>query len=143
VLPCLVVQGALFALGRTATVATALVAAAMLGLVVDNTIHLVHRWRGARARGAGPRLAAARALESAGGAVLRTSLCLAAGFGTGLVGGLSTSREFGALSAAIVLCALVACLVLLPALLLGPRRRRARGARLPVPKEVVRAAGAL
>lgn len=128
--PCLVVQGSLLALGRSATVASALVAAAMLGLVVDDTIHLVHRWQEARRAGCGPRKALVRALESAGGAAVRTSLCLAIGFGTSLIGGLSTSRQFGALSAAIVLVALVADLLLLPALLLGmERRRRAREAR--------------
>jgi len=129
VVPCLVVYGGLALAGRPVSVATAMISSVLLGLIVDDTIHLLHRFRQARERGLARPAAVERALDHAGRPVVVTSLVLAGGFACSLLGRLETSREFGLLAAVTILVALVADLVLLPALLVGRDvpREAARG----------------
>jgi predicted RND superfamily exporter protein len=124
-LPCLTIYGALATVGRPLSVATAMIGSVMLGLVVDDTIHFLYRFSTARAGGTAVTRSVARALVHAGRPIIITSLVLAVGFAAGLTGSLETTREFSALAATTILGALVADLILLPALLfaLAPRRR--------------------
>ncbi len=122
VLPCLAVYGAMGALGRPLSVGSAMIGSVMLGLVVDDTIHFLHAYSGSRRLGRGRATSVARALRRAGRAITRTSAVLACGFLAGLLGSLETTREFGALAAATVVIAWFADVLLLPALLLLPRR---------------------
>ncbi len=125
-LPCIALQGGLALAGRPLSVATAMIATVLLGLIVDDTIHFLHAYRGARARG----LAAAAAIEDAlshcGRAIVITSVVLTLGFAAGLAGRLTTTVEFAALCALTIVLALLCDLVLLPALLLLPDLARAR-----------------
>lgn len=118
VFPCLAVYGSLAVVGEPMTVASSMIGAVMLGLVVDDTIHLLYRFQDARRRGRSPRLAVAAAVRQAGSAVVITSGTLSLGFAAALFGGLETTRTFGALASGTVVIALLADLVLLPALLL-------------------------
>lgn len=121
ILPCIVVYAALAALGRPLSVATAMISSVLLGLIVDDTIHLLHRFREARLRGA-TRLAALEGVyQHSGRAVLITSVVLGLGFSIGLFGQLSTTSEFCGMAAITIVVALLCDVLLLPALLIEAR----------------------
>lgn len=114
-MPVFLVQGAMSALDRPLTVASSMIATVMLGLVIDDTVHLLHAWREA-AGGAVRR--SVRALTRVGRPVVLTSVVLAVGFAATWFGRLQATREFGVLAVIVLATALVANLLLLPALLL-------------------------
>ena len=101
--------------------ATTMVAAVVLGLAVDNTLHLIH------AAGPAPRNPRARlgAFAEVGGATLVSSFSLALGFGTLLLSGFAPTARFGGLCAAGAAAAWAADMLLLPALLPWKRQPRA------------------
>lgn len=116
-LPCVVVNAALVLWGAPLSFATAIISSTMLGLIVDDTIHLLHRFRELRSRAFTPLAALEQVYRSGARAVVITSLVLAVGFGAGAVGKLATSVEFGALAALTIVTAFFADLILLPAIL--------------------------
>lgn len=122
VLPCAVLYGGMALLGCRLSVAAAMVGTVMLGLIVDQSIHLLHRYRGARVEGRSRAGAVARALAVTGRPIAITSTVLATGFGIGMLGTLETTRVFGALTAATILLALAATLLVTPAAILWRRR---------------------
>lgn len=128
ILPCLLLYGALGLFGIPLSVGTAMVGSVMLGLVVDDTIHFLHGYREARVSGGGRTTAIARALLRCGRALTISSVVLAAGFATGLLGELQTTREFAALAAGTIVAAWFADVIVLPAILLVGRRAGARSA---------------
>ncbi len=121
VFPCLVVYLALALLGRPLSVATAMVSSVLLGLIVDDTVHVLHRFRRAHARGTGALHSIERVFAGSGRAVLIVSAVLGLGFALACFGRLSTTVEFGSLAAATIVLAFLSDLVLLPALLVGRR----------------------
>ena len=118
VVPCLAVYGGLALAGRPVSVATAMISSVLLGLIVDDTIHLLHTYSEGRQRGASRRVAIEGALDQSIRPVVVTSLVLAGGFACSLFGRLETSREWGALASITILVAVLGDLVLLPALIL-------------------------
>lgn len=120
-LPCIVVYAALAALGRPLSVATAMISSVLLGLIVDDTIHLLHRFREARARGVARLAALEGVYQHSGRAVLITSVVLGLGFSIGLFGRLSTTSEFCGMAAITIVVALLCDVLLLPALLIEAR----------------------
>lgn len=120
--PCIVVYGALALAGRPLSLSTAMISSVLLGLIVDDTIHLMHRYRERRAAGDGSRAAVEHILEHSGRAVMITSVTLCFGFSLTMFGRLSTTFEFGGLAAATIAIAAVADLILLPAILLRSER---------------------
>ena len=119
--PCLVVYGGLGLSGRPLSVATAMVGSVLLGLIVDDTIHVLHRFRRARAPGKDALSSLEEAFAGSGRAVLIVTAVLALGFGLAAFGRLSTTVEFGALAATTIVLAFLSDLVLLPVLLVGQR----------------------
>jgi predicted RND superfamily exporter protein len=119
VVPCLAVYGSLALAGLPVSVATAMISSVLLGLIVDDTIHLLHRYSESRQQGAARRAAIEEALGHACRPVVVTSLVLAGGFACSVFGELETSREWGALAAVTILVALLGDLLLLPALILA------------------------
>jgi uncharacterized protein len=111
------VFGALGWLGIPLDIATATVGAIVLGIGVDDTVHYLHRWRVAR-DGGDPDPATAAILEAGPGMVL-SSAVLVLGLGVLLAAGSLSIVYFGILITLALGAALVADLVLLPALL-GP-----------------------
>ncbi len=99
-------------------VTNVLVAAVAIGIVVDDTVHLLHGYREAR-RTLPPRAALEQAVSVAGRAVLATSVVLAGAFASYLASPLGFVRVFGLLACLTFAAALLADLVLLPALLLA------------------------
>jgi hypothetical protein len=97
--------------------ASTLVATVILGVSVDDGIHMLAQYRKCRILGYDPPEASARAIESVGRAVIVSSLILAAAFWTLIVAGLESLVTFGLLSGIAVLAAMVGDLLLLPVLL--------------------------
>lgn len=125
VLPCVVLYGGMAALGEPLSVASAMIGSVMLGLIVDDTIHVLYRYRRARLADADRIAAVAAALHHAGRPVVITSVALAGGFLAGLAGALNSTREFALLSAAVIGAALFADIFVAPSLLLLGSRRAA------------------
>jgi hypothetical protein len=116
-LPCIVVNAGLALWGAPLSFATAIISSTMLGLIVDDTIHMLHRFRELRASGLDPLRAIEGVYRSGGRAIVITSVTLALGFGAGAVGELTTSVEFSVLAALTIVTAFLADLILLPAIL--------------------------
>jgi predicted RND superfamily exporter protein len=116
-LPCIVVYAVLAALGRPLTVATAMISSVLLGLIVDDTIHLLHRYRELRRAGLEGLSAIERVFQHSGRAIVITSVVLGLGFSVGLAGELATTVEFCGLAAVTILVAFLCDLLLLPAIL--------------------------
>ena len=113
--PVLALLGGMGWIGAPLDVATAMVASIVLGLVVDDTIHTLARYR-ERRREVGGFEAVADKLERTAPAYLLTGGILAAGFGVCALSRFEPIARFGTLSAATVLIAVVADLLLVPAL---------------------------
>lgn len=123
VLPALILYGGLAWARQPLSVATVMIGSAMMAVIVDDTIHLLHHYVGERRAGLGRPASIRTALQRAARAMTTTSAVLALGLGAGAFGELETTVEFSVLAAGTVALAWVFDIVLLPALLLGPRRR--------------------
>ena len=88
-----------------------------LGIAVDDTIHLLSRYREARADGFEAEEAIRLAVRHSGRAVLTTTVLLVAGLGANALSSFPTTARFGALGAWVITVALVCDVAVLPALL--------------------------
>jgi uncharacterized protein len=118
VLPVVLMLGFMGFAGITLDIGTVMIAAVMLGIVVDDTIHFLYRFR-REALGTPDVSDRIRAtLREAGPAVVTTCVILASGF---LILGLASIQSianFGILSAVTLVVALFCDLLLLPSLLM-------------------------
>ena len=99
-----------------------MVAAVALGIVDDDTIHFLHRFRRERACGRSLELAAENAGAIEGRAALLTALVNACGFAVLLLSDYKPSGWFGGLLALTLSAALVAEVFVLPATIQSVRR---------------------
>ncbi|GAA6143123.1 MMPL family transporter [Hydrogenophaga sp. 5NK40-0174] len=97
--------------------ATVLIAGVVLGITVDDTIHLFHQYQLRREKGLGVVFSIARSIDVAGKAVLATSVLLVAQFMLLTASNFVPSVHFGLLTATGLIAGQVLELVLLPALL--------------------------
>jgi predicted RND superfamily exporter protein len=110
--------GAILALGGIELdFATATIAAILLGIAVDDTIHLVYRYRKEHAGGQPRAEAMYRAIVDSGHALASTTLILCAGFAVLLFSNIKTLFIFGGLLTACLGAALLADLLFLPAMI--------------------------
>ncbi len=124
--------------------ATVMIAGVVLGITVDDTIHLYHGYRHRLQRGISAPLAIAKSFQDSGRAVLAISVLLTAQFGLLAMSAFIPTANFGLMTAVGLLAGQAAELLLLPALLVlkdGRRRRPQAGGRLsatprslPVPR---------
>lgn len=103
---------------------TLIVASVTIGLAVDDSIHFILDYEGARKRGADVDEAIAEAGRSSGSAMLLSTVILAGGFSVFLLASLQSGVNFGLISVVVMVSALLADLILLPALLKQFDRRR-------------------
>ncbi len=96
---------------------TAMLAPIMIGIAMDDTIHLIHHYQLFRSTGKGVAESMAEAMQVSGRAIFSTSLTLVIGFGIIGLSGLYSIRIFGLLCAGTVLFAFLADVILLPTLL--------------------------
>ncbi len=123
-LPALWLYGALGWWQRPVSVATAMIGCTMLGLIVDNTLHLLHHFRHARATMA-TRQALRHALDQTGRAMSLSSAVLMLGFGTAALSRLETTVEFALLATTTIAAAWFATAALLPLLVAASAPRLA------------------
>ena len=98
--------------------ATVMIAGVVLGITVDDTIHLYHGYQLRLKAGMSPMFAIARSFESSGRAVLAVSLLLIAQFGLLSFSGFIPTANFGLMTAVGLFSGQLFELLLLPALLL-------------------------
>lgn len=124
-LPVLLALGAMGLAGIPLDVGTAMVAAVLLGLAVDDSIHLLTAYRRHRGTGEDPERAVGAAVRDVGRALVTSSAALAAGFLVLALAPWQSLASFGYVAAVAVAGALAAALLVLPALLTvlrGPPR---------------------
>ena len=123
-LPMLIAFGLWGVLVGEVSFAATTVAALTFGIVVDDTVHFLLKYRRARREGLPPPAAVVRTMRRVGLALVVTSLAIGAGFATFATSGFLVNQHFGALSALTLAAALLADLLLLPPLLLWVDRAR-------------------
>ena len=128
-LPVLATLGLMGALGRPLDVGSAMVAAVVLGIAVDDAIHMLHRLRGLRRSQMPWPRAVRETVHHVGRALVTTSIALAVGFAALALSPWQSVANFGLISSVAILGALLADLLVLPALLLRFGDMRTRGAR--------------
>ena len=111
------VLGAMWALGISYNMATALITALTIGIGVDYTIHLTHRFLEEERHARRIRDAMQRAMMTTGGALLASALTTALGLLVLLFSPLLPVRQLGLLTAVTIFLALVAAFAVLPPLL--------------------------
>jgi uncharacterized protein len=114
--PVVLILGVMGGMGITLDIATATVAAIVLGVAIDDTIHMLYHFREAR-RVMATREAIDRTMQTVGRAVVFTSVVLALGFTILLLASVKTVFYFGLLTVLAMAGALIGDLILLPLLL--------------------------
>jgi uncharacterized protein len=94
------------------------VACSTLGIVVDDTVHFLHKYRLARQSGLATADAIKATFARVGQALLTTSVVLSGGFIILAVSHMNTSAAIGMLMAITLIFALIVDFLLLPPLLL-------------------------
>jgi len=117
-LPVFIALGGMGITGIALDPGTVMISCIALGLVVDDTVHFLVRLQRERRDNEPLQLAIERAIVGVGRPIVTTSIALAGGFLVLVFGSFSPNINFGVVSAAIVALALVADLILLPALLM-------------------------
>jgi len=100
---------------------TSMIGCVVLGVAVDDTVHMLVTYRRLRERGASPEDAVLQSMRRVGRPMVISALMLIAGFLTITVSGFATIVEFGYLSALTMVICLSADLIMLPALLVRAR----------------------
>jgi len=115
-LPALVVLGFMGACGLTLDPTNAMIGTLVLCVAVDDTVHLLYRFRASYARSGQPREACREVLRTTGRAITYSSLAVACGIGVLASASIQTVASFGLLTALAMGLALFAELVITPAL---------------------------
>lgn len=102
----------------TIGLSTTVIVAVCIGVVVDDSIHLIYRFfDGQRQLSLGPREAAAYSVHRVGLAIVTTTLVLTVGFAMLTTSDFTLNSTFGGCSAAIIAVALAFDLLMLPEML--------------------------
>lgn len=106
------------------TLAIAVVVAATLGIVVDDTVHFLSKYHAARRKGANAEDAVRAAFHSVGMAMFITTVGLFAGFAVLAQSGFAVNGDMAKLTAITIVLALLADFFLLPPLLIWLDERK-------------------
>lgn len=117
VLVLLWVLGTMTLLGIPYNVVTALITALSIGIGVDYTIHVIHRFTEELEGGNSLEAATTGTLTTTGAALLGSALTTALGFGVLLFSPLIPFRQFGLVTAITILYALIVAVVVVPPLM--------------------------
>jgi predicted RND superfamily exporter protein len=99
-------------------IATVVTLAVCMGVVIDDSVHLIYRYHDATKRlGLGSLEAASYAVHRVGGAIITTTLILALGFGVLTFSSFQINSTFGLCTVLILISALLIDLLILPSLL--------------------------
>jgi uncharacterized protein len=111
------VLGTMTLLGIPYNVVTALITALSIGIGVDYTIHVIHRFTEELEHGASVEAAAITTLATTGSALLGSALTTALGFGVLLFSPLVPFQQFGLVTGITILFALIVAIVVVPPLM--------------------------
>ncbi len=110
--------------GISLNMATSLIAGVILGITVDDTIHLFHGYQQRLKNGASPTFALARSFEASGRAVLAVTLVLVSQFLLLIGSKFQPTSDFGLLAATGLITGQLLELLLLPALIVLWHKRQ-------------------
>ena len=108
------VLGTMALLGIPYNVITALITALSIGIGVDYTIHIIHRYEEEFAHLRDPAAAARRTLATTGSALLGSAMTTALGFGVLLFSSLAPFQQFGLVTAITIAYSLIAAVIVVP-----------------------------
>ena len=108
------VLGTMALLGIPYTLVTSIITALSIGIGVDYTIHVIHRYREEFARLRNPEKAAIRTLATTGSALLGSALTTALGLGVLVASPLLASQQFGITAAITIAYSLIVSILLVP-----------------------------
>ncbi len=114
VLVLISVLGTMALLGIPYTIITAIITALSIGIGVDYTIHMIHRYREEYARERDPERAAVRTLATTGSALLGSALTTDLGLGVLVASPLAASRQFGITAAITIAYSLIVSILVVP-----------------------------
>ncbi|MCP5245544.1 MAG: MMPL family transporter [Burkholderiales bacterium] len=117
-LPVLSIIGIMAWLGIKLNMGTILIGGIALGLAIDDTIHFVWHYMNERHQGTGLQTSLKKTIESKGLAIVITSVIVAAGFSIMMLSQFIPTVNFGVFTTAAVLLAMLADILLLPAILI-------------------------
>jgi hypothetical protein len=117
-----IVAAGVYVVGERLQIPSVLALTIAFGIAVDNTIHLLNRYRVERRRaGVGDALAATA--EKVGPVLIAATIVLTVGMGVTMLSSLPMIRLFGSLCVVVLLTALAVALIVLPALVSFMSRR--------------------
>jgi len=117
IIPVLLTMGMMGLAGISLNVATVMISSIALGIAVDDTIHILNRYRREVRIDDDIDAAIHRSLHSTGRAIIFTSVVIALGYSVIVLSNFAPNRYFGLLTAVTMISALIADLFLTPYLL--------------------------
>lgn len=126
-IPVVVTLGAMGWLGMNLDIGRAMIAAILIGIGVDDAVHVLTRYRRELAANASPDLAIRRAVLHAGPAVATTSVALCLGFLALTASAWQTVSSFGLFISLAIAGAMVSTLLVLPSIVFALAGRAAVG----------------
>ena len=114
VLVLIMVLGTMALLGIPYTLVTSIITALSIGIGVDYTIHMIHRYREEYARNREPEQAAVRTLSTTGSALLGSALTTALGLGVLALSPMAAFQQFGFTAAITIAFSLIVSILVVP-----------------------------
>lgn len=108
------VLGTMALVGIPYTMLTSIITALSIGIGVDYTIHVIHRYREEFSRLRNPEQAAIRTLSTTGSALLGSALTTALGFGVLVLSPLEGSQQLGITAAITIAYSLIVSILVVP-----------------------------
>ena len=108
------VLGTMALLGIPYTIITSIITALSIGIGVDYTIHMIHRYREEYTLDRDPERTAIQTLSITGSALLGSAMTTALGLGVLVVSPLAASQQFGITAAITIAYSLIVCIVVVP-----------------------------
>ena len=108
------ILGTLALLGIPYTIVTATITALSIGIGVDYTIHIIHRYREEYSHLRNPEIAAVRTLKTTGSALLGSALTTASGVGMLALSSVPALQQFGITVVITIVYSLVLSVLLVP-----------------------------
>ena len=96
------------------TIVTSIITALSIGIGVDYTIHMIHRYREEFTRGRDPERAAVRTLAATGSALLGSAMTTGLGIGVLAASPLAASQQFGITAAITIAYSLIVSVLVVP-----------------------------
>jgi len=122
-IPVVLISGSMPVFHIKLNTATAMIGAVAVGLIIDNTIHVLFRFREASRAFEGDAKVVEHVMNYCAEPLISAALVLMCGFSVTLMGSILPTIQFGFLMVMIIFAALIANLLILPVLLLHNTKR--------------------